>query len=77
MITHVKLVTNGFIHLVRPNTTKTVCGKNFQAYDYISLTEVELDLNRHVICHRCRGERTEGPRTISEAMSQLQPYERR
>lgn len=66
---YVKLTTNGYVHPIKPNTTQTICGKDYLRYDYMTLDENELNPNVHVVCHKCQNKRHEGPRTIKEAFT--------
>jgi hypothetical protein len=72
--TYVKLTSTSSVHLIKPGTGQTVCGRDYRQYDYIPYTEEELDPGYQQLCHKCLNKRREGPRTIKEAFSQ-QPYE--
>lgn len=68
---------NGTVHIKKDETPgRTVCGRNYRQLDFYSLAEEELDLTHRHLCHKCSGERREGPRTIREALVG-KPYERK
>lgn len=63
---YVRLTSTSSLHLIGKDH-KTLCGRNYLRYDYVTYSENEFDSNAHALCHKCSGQRREGPRTIKEA----------
>lgn len=63
---YVRLTSAPCLHIIGRDY-KTLCGRDYLRYDYVTFGEDEFDSNAFALCHKCSGQRREGPRTIREA----------
>lgn len=66
-VTYISIQCNGFLHVKKPGERKTVCGRDYTRYDYMSVREDEFDSRYHSVCYKCQNKRREGSRTIKAA----------